>query len=331
MITVTSRDGGHKATVNVTVTTFTDNPPVITANNVAIALGSEFNPLDYAIISDVEDQDLALTSEHVIANDVNPTLAGVYHVTYKVTDSAGNEAEKTITVTVMQDPEEVTLTSEQGIKIIGLFTDTDSVEVKDLTADHEDFDRQEIVKVWQLKMGSSSRSRGLTQYEVRIPFTEKKDGIHLYRYHISYQPISDFKFEGDELVFNTTVLDGVYVITRSQPDPAPNTPSDSSDEVNSANPAVPAAPEKPKSTGSFWSSLFGNKKQTEEESMPVEEAESPAQNESKPEAPAPTAQPEKTPEVKPEEKSASSPWMLVGGTVVIVAAGAALWMLKKRK
>ncbi|WP_303016090.1 polysaccharide lyase family 8 super-sandwich domain-containing protein [Holdemania massiliensis] len=331
VITVTSRDGGCKATVNVTVTAFTDNPPVITANNVTIALGSEFNPLDYAIVSDVEDQDLALTSEHVIANDVNPTLAGVYHVTYKVTDSAGNEAEKTITVTVMQDPEEVTLTSEQGIKIIGLFTDTDSVEVKDLTADHEDFDRQEIVKVWQLKMGSSSRSRGLTQYEVRIPFTEKKDGIHLYRYHISYQPISDFKFEGDELVFNTTVLDGVYVITRSQPDPAPNTPSDSSDEVNSANPAVPAAPEKLKSTGSFWSSLFGNKKQTEEESTPVEEAESPAQNESKPEAPAPTAQPEKTPEVKPEEKSASSPWMLVGGTVVIVAACAALWMLKKRK
>ncbi|MCH1939411.1 polysaccharide lyase family 8 super-sandwich domain-containing protein [Holdemania massiliensis] len=331
VITVTSRDGGHKATVNVTITAFTDNPPVITANNVTIALGSEFNPLDYAIVSDVEDQDLTLTSEHVIANDVNPTLAGVYHVTYKVTDSAGNEAEKTITVTVMQDPEEVTLTSEQGIKIIGLFTDTDSVEVKDLTADHEGFDRQEIVKVWQLKMGSSSRSRGLTQYEVRIPFTEKKDGIHLYRYHISYQPISDFKFEGDELVFNTTVLDGVYVITHSQPDPAPNTPSDSSDEVNSANPAVPAVPEKPKSTGSFWSSLFGNKKQTEEESTPIEEAESPAQNESKPEAPAPTAQPEKTPEVKPEEKSASSPWMLVGGTVVIVAAGAALWMLKKRK
>lgn len=330
VITVTSRDGGHQATVNVTVTAFTDNPPVITANNVAIALGSEFNPLDYAIISDAEDQELTLTSEHVIANDVDTTVAGVYHVTYKVTDSAGNEAEKTITVTVMPNPEEMTLISEQGIKVIGLFTDTDSLEVQDVTADHENFDRQEIVKAWQLKMGSS-RSRGLTQYEVRIPFAGKKDGIHLVRYHVSYQPISDFKFEGDELVFHTTVLDGVYVITRSLPDPVPNPPSDSSDEVNSANPAVPAAPEKPKSTGSFWSSLFGNKQQTEEESTSVEESESQVQNDPQPETAAPTAQPEKTPEVKPEEKSASFPWMLIGGAVVIVAAGAALWMLKKRK
>ena len=72
--------------------------------------------------------------------------------TYRVADSAGNIAEKTIQVTVVETPTETTLTSDQGIKITGLFTSGESLTVSDVTANHSNFDQQEIVQVWQLKV-----------------------------------------------------------------------------------------------------------------------------------------------------------------------------------
>lgn len=45
----------------------------------------------------------------------------------------------------------------------------------------------------------------------------RKEGIGLYRYNVSYQAISDFKIEGDELVFKISVAEGVYAITRELP------------------------------------------------------------------------------------------------------------------
>ena len=330
VVTVTSRDGGHSATVNVTVTALTDNPPVITASDVTIEQGSRFNPLDYATVSDVEDQDLILTEEHVVANDVDPSIAGVYHVTYRVADSAGNIAEKTIQVTVMETPTETTLTSDQGIKITGLFTSGESLTVSDVTANHSNFDQQEIVQVWQLKV-VSSRMRGLPDYEIRIPFTGKKEGIGLYRYNVSYQAISDFKIEGDELVFKTSVAEGVYAITRRIADPKPETPSEPSDEVNSANPAVPAPQETQKSTGNFWNSLFGkhSNKETEEETTPVEESNPKVQDKSKTETPTPTPNSELTPDYRREEKSSAAPWMMIGGIVLVLVGGATFWLIKK--
>ena len=330
VVTVTSRDGGHSATVNVTVTALTDNPPVITASDVTIEQGSRFNPLDYATVSDVEDQDLILTEEHIVANDVDPSIAGVYHVTYRVADSAGNIAEKTIQVTVVETPTETTLTSDQGIKITGLFTSGESLTVSDVTANHSNFDQQEIVQVWQLKV-VSSRMRGLPDYEIRIPFTGKKEEIGLYRYNVSYQAISDFKIEGDELVFKTSVAEGVYAITRRIADPKPDTPSEPSDEVNSANPAVPAPQETQKSTGNFWNSLFGkhSNKETEEETTPVEEPNSEAQDEPKTETPTPTQNSELTPDYRREEKSSAAPWMMIGGVVLVLVGGAAFWLIKK--
>ena len=330
VVTVTSRDGGHSATVNVTVTALTDNPPVITASDVTIEQGSRFNPLDYATVSDVEDQDLILTEEHVVANDVDPSIAGVYHVTYRVADSAGNIAEKTIQVTVVETPTETTLTSDQGIKITGLFTSGETLTVSDVTANHSNFDQQEIVQVWQLKV-VSSRMRGLPEYEIRIPFTGKKEGIGLYRYNVSYQAITDFKIEGDELIFKTSDAEGVYAITRRIADPKPETPSEPSDEVNSANPVVPAPQETQKLTGNFWNSLFGkhSNKETEEETTPVEEPNSEVQDEPKTETPTPTQNSELTPDYRREEKSSAAPWMMIGGVVLVLVGGAAFWLIKK--
>lgn len=49
---------------------------------------------------DKEDGDLTAQVE-VIQNDVDTSKPGVYHVTYRVTDSDGNQTEKTICVTVL--------------------------------------------------------------------------------------------------------------------------------------------------------------------------------------------------------------------------------------
>ena len=44
-----------------------------------------------------------MTKDNIIANDVDTSKAGTYHVTYKVTDKKGASTEKTITVIVKQN------------------------------------------------------------------------------------------------------------------------------------------------------------------------------------------------------------------------------------
>ena len=52
--------------------------------------------------TDKEDWRYYADKDNIIANDVDTSKAGIYHVTYKVTDKNGASAEKTITVTVEQ-------------------------------------------------------------------------------------------------------------------------------------------------------------------------------------------------------------------------------------
>lgn len=74
--------------------------PVIHANDKIINIGDDFNPLEGVTATDKEDGTITLTIDNVIKNDVDTTKAGVYSVTYKVTDSKGAFAIKTIKVTV---------------------------------------------------------------------------------------------------------------------------------------------------------------------------------------------------------------------------------------
>ncbi|WP_461816198.1 InlB B-repeat-containing protein [Faecalimonas sp.] len=76
--------------------------PVINANNLVLTVGDSFDPLAKVTAQDKEDGAIKLTKENVIANDVNTSKVGIYHVTYKVADSNGAIAEKTITVTVKE-------------------------------------------------------------------------------------------------------------------------------------------------------------------------------------------------------------------------------------
>ena len=77
--------------------------PTISANDVTLNVGDTFDPLANVTATDKEDGTITLTKDNIVANDVDTSKAGTYHVTYKVTDKNGASAEKTITVTVKQN------------------------------------------------------------------------------------------------------------------------------------------------------------------------------------------------------------------------------------
>ena len=76
--------------------------PTISANDVTLNVGDTFDPLANVTATDKEDGTIALTKDNIIANDVDTSKAGTYHVTYKITDKNGASTEKTITVTVKE-------------------------------------------------------------------------------------------------------------------------------------------------------------------------------------------------------------------------------------
>lgn len=75
--------------------------PVIIATDKTITVGDTFNPQTGITASDKEDGDITANLE-VLKNEVDTTNAGVYEVTYKVTDSQGASYTKTVKVTVKE-------------------------------------------------------------------------------------------------------------------------------------------------------------------------------------------------------------------------------------
>ena len=65
-------------------------------------LANTFNPLANVTATDKEDGTIILTKDNIIANDVDTSKAGTYHVTFRVVDKNGAITEKTITVTVKE-------------------------------------------------------------------------------------------------------------------------------------------------------------------------------------------------------------------------------------
>ncbi len=103
---VTDSEGkSRRKVITVTVEGSTDIPntaPIISANDVTLNVGDTFDLLKDVTATDKEDGTITLTKDNVIANDVDTSKAGTYHVTYKVTDKNGASTEKTITVTVKE-------------------------------------------------------------------------------------------------------------------------------------------------------------------------------------------------------------------------------------
>ena len=100
----TYKDGNVVLKVELSLNSQEDNTaPIISANDVTLNVGDMFDPLANVTATDTEDGTITLTKDNIIANDVDTSKAGTYHVTYKVTDKNGASAEKTITVTVKQN------------------------------------------------------------------------------------------------------------------------------------------------------------------------------------------------------------------------------------
>ena len=76
--------------------------PQIEASDKVINLGEKFEPLEGVKATDKEDGNITKNIK-IIENTVNVNAVGTYKVTYKVTDSKGAEAIKTIIVTVKKD------------------------------------------------------------------------------------------------------------------------------------------------------------------------------------------------------------------------------------
>lgn len=78
-----------------------NSAPEITADDKTLTVGDAFDPTKGIRAFDKEDGDITDKIE-VVSNNVDTTKAGSYKVTYRVTDSQGASATKTVTVTVKE-------------------------------------------------------------------------------------------------------------------------------------------------------------------------------------------------------------------------------------
>ncbi|EDN8189215.1 DUF5011 domain-containing protein [Listeria monocytogenes] len=106
-----------------------NEPPTIEASNQEIGIGSQFYPGDYATASDKEDGDIT-SAIQVIANNVNIHEEGTYQITYQVMDSKGTTAEKTITITIVNERPEITAIDQQ-VSLGDTFNPLEGLSAKD--------------------------------------------------------------------------------------------------------------------------------------------------------------------------------------------------------
>ena len=132
---VTDTEGASSIkTIVITV----NEPPVINATDKVIKVGESFDPLSGVTATDKEDG--SITKIEVVENTVDEKTPGEYKVTYKVKDSNGGEATKTIKVTVKKDvvlAESITINNKINSLYVGsnkILTATinDEAEIKDI-------------------------------------------------------------------------------------------------------------------------------------------------------------------------------------------------------
>ncbi|EAD5793502.1 immunoglobulin-like domain-containing protein [Listeria monocytogenes] len=157
-----------------------NEPPTIEVSNQEVGIGSQFNPDDYATASDKEDGDIT-SAIQVIANNVNIHEEGTYQITYQVMDSKGATAEKTITVTIVNERPEITAIDQQ-VSLGDTFNPLEGVSAKD----KEDGDITNSIQVVSNNVDTSVEgsyqvtysvvdSHGKAAAEVTIQVTVKND------------------------------------------------------------------------------------------------------------------------------------------------------------
>ncbi|MBC2116990.1 immunoglobulin-like domain-containing protein [Listeria booriae] len=133
---------GNETEKTITVTILSNDAPVIHGQDVTFKAGKAFDPMAGVTASDTEDGDITSTIE-MTANDVNPDVAGVYHVTYSVTDADGNTTEATYTVTVLTNEKPVIHATDQTLAYGQAFDPMAGVTAEDL----EDGDLTDSIKI----------------------------------------------------------------------------------------------------------------------------------------------------------------------------------------
>lgn len=100
-VTVEAVDAsGNKAEAAMKVNVLDTEAPVITAEDVTINVGDEFDPM--AGVTAVDDVDGDVAERIVITGEADTEKEGTYTLTYTVKDAAGNEASLERTVTVIK-------------------------------------------------------------------------------------------------------------------------------------------------------------------------------------------------------------------------------------
>ncbi|KGL41416.1 hypothetical protein EP57_06135, partial [Listeria booriae] len=133
---------GNETEKTITVTILSNDAPVIHGQDVTFKAGKAFDPMAGITASDTEDGDITSAIE-MTANDVNPDVAGVYHVTYSVTDSDGNTTEATYAVTVLTNEKPVIHATDQTLAYGQAFDPMAGVTAEDL----EDGDLTGSIKI----------------------------------------------------------------------------------------------------------------------------------------------------------------------------------------
>ncbi len=103
--------------------------PIISATNIKINAGVDYNPLENVTAYDAWDGDVT-NKLKIVSNNVNTKIPGTYDVIYEVTDSEGNKASKTISVEVLSS-KPVIEASDKNIILGNNFNPLDGVKAFD--------------------------------------------------------------------------------------------------------------------------------------------------------------------------------------------------------
>ncbi|EUJ30529.1 immunoglobulin-like domain-containing protein [Listeria cornellensis] len=178
---------GNTTEKTIMVTILSNDAPEIQGQDSSFKAGRAFNPMAGITATDTEDGDVTANIQ-IIANDVNPDVAGVYHVTYSITDSDGNTTEQTYTVTVLTNEKPVIHASDQALAFGQAFDPMAGVSAEDL----EDGDLTSHITIVS------------NDVNTQVP------GI----YHVTYSVIDS---DGNETQYTITVLVGAQPIAPVDP------------------------------------------------------------------------------------------------------------------
>ncbi len=104
--------------------------PTINASDRTLYENDNFNPMDNVEATDAEDGDLTNSIE-IVENTVNTSIAGIYKVIYKVTDSNNQSSTKEIKVTVIENKAPVINATNKTLVVGDSFNPMDNVEAID--------------------------------------------------------------------------------------------------------------------------------------------------------------------------------------------------------